>query len=107
MDRLIEQLTKGKHPIIFEARTESYEEIQDRILKVKFVFVKFTDTVGETEIGINVDADLTDIRGADFVNKTGTIHIVGTCELNYNKVVCVAEIDLKSKCGIGYLKLLG
>lgn len=106
MDRLVKQLSEGKHPIVFEPRSEKYEEIKERLMEMKYVFIKFMDTIGETELGINVDDSLTDLRNADFVDGNGSIHVVGTCELNYHKVRCIAEVDLKTKKGTAYLELL-
>lgn len=106
MDRLVKFLSEGKHPIVFEPRTDEYDEMRERLVEMKFVFVKFMDTMGETELGINVDDNLTDLSEADFKEGSGNIHVVGTCELNYHKVRCVAEVDLKTKDGTGYLELL-
>ena len=105
MDDLVERLSK-KQPIDFESRTETLDEIKERLTEMKFVFVTFTETSGGTELGINVDSDLTKIENADFNKGTGTIHVVGTCTLNYQKVRCIAEVDLSTKKGTGYLEPL-
>lgn len=106
MDRLVKQLSTGKHPVVFEPRSEKYDEIKERLVEMKFVFVKFMDTMGETELGINIDDSLTDLKNADFVDGKGKIRVVGTCELNYHKVRCIAEINLKTKKGTAYLEPL-
>jgi hypothetical protein len=106
MDRLVKHLSEGKHPIVFEPRTEEYSELKERLTEMKFVFVKFMDTMGETELGINVDDSLTNLEDADFIEGKGNVHIVGTCDLNYHKVRCIAEVDLKTKKGTAYLELL-
>ena len=106
MDRLVKQLSEGKHPIVFEPRTEDYSELKERLVEMKFVFVKFMNTMGETELGININDRLTNLENADYTNGTGNIHVVGTCELNYHKVRCIAEVDLKTKTGIAYLELI-
>jgi len=106
MDRLVQQLSKGKHPVVFEPRTEEYNELKERLLEMKFVFVKFTDTMGETELGINIDDSLSNFKKADFEKGEGDIHVVGTCELNYHKVRCIADVDLKTKQGTAYLEIL-
>ena len=106
MDRLVKQLIKGKHPVVFEPRSEEYDEVRKRLVEMKFVFVKFMDTMGETELGINVDNNLTTLKDANFVTGKGHIHVVGTCELNYHKVRCIAEVNLKTKKGTAYLELL-
>lgn len=106
MDRLVKQLSEGKHRIEFEPRTEDYAELKERLVEIKFVFVKFMDTMGETELGININDNLTNLENADYTSGTGNIHVVGTCELNYHKVRCIADVDLKTKKGTAHLELL-
>ncbi|WP_375333156.1 MULTISPECIES: hypothetical protein [unclassified Candidatus Tisiphia] len=102
MDDLVERLL-NKQPIDFESRTDSMEELKERLIEMKFVFVTFTETSGGTELGIDVDLDLTDIENADFDKGAGIIRVIGTCKLNYQKVRCIAEVDLSTKKGTGYL----
>lgn len=105
MDKLVEKLSTGKHLVVFEPRTKDINEIKER-LDQGFVFVKFTETQGGTELGINIDNDLTSLEKADFKKSTGSIKVVGTCELNFHKVRCIAEINLATREGKGYLELL-
>ena len=105
MEHLVKRLSI-KQPINFESRTNSLEELKERLMDIKFVFITFTETKGETELGINVDLVSSDIKNADFDKGVGNITIVGTCELDYNKVRCIAEVDLSTKKGLGYLQLL-
>lgn len=105
MDNLVERLL-NKQPIDFESRTDTMEEIKERLTEMKFVFITFTETKGGTELGIDIDLDLTDIENADFDKGAGIISVVGTCKLNYQKVRCIAEVDLSTKKGMGYLKPL-
>ena len=107
MDRLVKQLSKGKHHIAFEPRSEQYSEIKERLTEMRYVFVKFLETQGETELGINIDDTLTNLENADFINGIGDIRVVGTCELNYHKVRCIAEVDLATKQGTAYLEIIG
>ena len=105
MDDLVERLSK-KQSIDFESRTDTLEEVKERLTEMKFVFITFTETKGGTELGIDVDIDLTDIKNADFDKGAGVISVVGTCILNYQKVRCIAEVDLSTKKGTGYLEPL-
>lgn len=105
MDDLVERLL-NKQSIDFESRSDSMEEIKERLTEMKFVFVTFTQTNGGTELGINVDSNLTKIENADFDKGAGIIQVVGTCTLNYQKVRCIAEVDLSTKKGTGYLEPL-
>lgn len=106
MDKLVKKLSVGEHPILFEPRTEDYSDIKKRLQELKFVFIQFMDTIGNTELGINIDDNLTNLKNADFENKKGRICVVGTCELNYHKVRCTANVDLKSKQGLANLEIL-
>lgn len=106
MNDLVARLATGKHPVEFEKQAQNMEEINNRLVELKYVFVKFTDTRGGTELGINVDEQHTCIKNADFAQGTGSIHIEGTCILNYHKVRCIADVDLKTREGSGYLEVL-
>lgn len=103
MDSLVSKLIKDKHPVEFERRTDSLIDLRDRINN-GFVFIKFTKTQGGTELGINLDKALCELSNIEGEN--GTITIVGTCELNFHKVRCYAEIDLKTREGLGHLELI-
>ena len=69
-----------------------------------FVHVKFTDTRGGTELGFQVDAQASDVTQADFERGTGRIHVEGGLTLNYQKVRCVADLDLATLTGEGHLE---
>lgn len=106
MDRLVSTLIEGKHLIEFESCTENLDELKERISH-GFVFIKFTGTQGGTELGINLDHNSKTLGNTMLNDKEShTIKIVGTCELNYHKVKCHAEIDLKTRKGVGYLELI-
>lgn len=105
MDSLVERLLSNQ-PIEFESRTDTLEELKERLTEIKFVFITFPKTKGGTELGIDVDLDLTDIKNANFDKGAGNIRVIGTCELNYQKVRCIAEVDLSTKKGTGHLELV-
>jgi len=48
----------------------------------------------------------TRLDGADFESGTGSVRLVGNLTLNYDKVQLVADIDLASLKGTGYLVLI-
>lgn len=102
MDNLIMRLSEGEHPVLFESRTENLKDIKERIEK-GFVFITFTGTKGGTELGIDIEQDRTDISDVDFEKNVGTLKIVGTCNLNYQKIRCIAKIDISTRKGSGYL----
>jgi hypothetical protein len=105
MDSLVKRLSIGTHPIAFESRTTDFSEIKER-LDHGFVFVTFTGTRGGTELGINVEPKLSNFEAANFEAQKGSLRIIGTCEIDYQKVRCIAEVDLSTKQGIGHLELI-
>ena len=106
INELVKRLSEGKHEVIIGYRGEDYEEIKQRI-KDGFIYIKFTQTKGGTELGINVDYKLTCLKDANFELGKGHFQIVGICELDFQRVRCVADINLATRHGIGYLELLG
>lgn len=104
-NELVKKLSSGTHEISFEDRVLDKLEVKKR-LSDGFVFVKFLQTRGGTELGINLIADESDLSMANFESETGLLHLVGTCELNYYNVKCIADIDLKTRKGNGYLRII-
>lgn len=104
MNELVERLTKGPHPIVAE-RSASPKELREQIDR-GFVLLKFPNTRGGTELGSRLDMDQTRLDGADFESGTGSVRLVGNLTLNYDKVQLVADIDLASLKGTGYLVLI-
>ena len=105
VNELVKRLSDGKHEVVIGHRDEPYEEIKQRI-QDGYIHVKFTQTKGGTELGINVDLDNTNLKTLDFNKGEGTLHIEGTTSLNYNEVRCIADIDLATKKGQGYLQVI-
>jgi len=105
INELVQRLSDGKHEVVIGHRDEPYEEIKQRI-EDGYVHIKFTQTRGGTELGINVDLNSTNVKELDFSTGKGVLHIEGTTNLNYNKVRCIADIDLETRKGEGYLQVL-
>jgi hypothetical protein len=106
LNALVERLAQGNHPIILGGPTPNAADLQNRIADVGYVFIKFTDTQGGTDLGVRVDAAATDARNADFAQATGKVHIEGTLTLNFVPVRCIADIDLATLQGVGHLMTL-
>jgi hypothetical protein len=104
MDELVQRLSEGDHPVVTR-RAASAEELRQSIER-GYVLVTFTDTQGGTELGVRLDEALTDWSGADFDDSTGVVHLAGNLTLNYVKVRCVADVDLATLAGKGYLEIL-
>lgn len=105
-DPLVSQLSEGDHAVVVGLGADksalAFKESLDR----GYVYIRFTETRGGTELGLRVDRDRSDFSQADFANATGTAHVVGGLTLNYVPVRCVADIDLATRRGRGHLEPL-
>lgn len=106
MDELVKRLSEGDHPVTVGGPQPSVSELQKRLEEMGYVFVKFTDTRGGTDLGVRVDKSATDLSRAAFDQASGIVHIEGTLTLNYVKVRCIADIDLETLNGTGHLVTL-
>ena len=105
INELVQRLSEGKHEVIIGHRDEPYEEIKQRI-EDGYIHIKFTQTRGGTELGINIDLNSTNLKELNFYKGIGVLHIEGTTNLNYNQVRCVADINLETRKGEGYLQVI-
>ena len=103
MNELVQRLSQGSHPITVGGPKPSLEDFQKRIQEIGYIFIKFTATRGGTDLGMQVDKERTDLRQAHFEEARGIVHVEGVLTLNYIKVRCVADINLSSLNGTGYL----
>jgi len=103
VNELVERLAQGDHPVTVGGPQPSREEFRRRLTEIGYVFIKFTDTRGGTDLGVRVDTSATDLNGVDFARGVGTAHVEGTLTLNYVPVRCVADIDLTTLNGTGHL----
>lgn len=104
MDALVGKLSSGKHPVA-ASRYQSAAELRECIDR-GFVLVKFTETQGGTELGFSLNTQQSRIADADFAKAAGTVRLVGELSLNYERVRCIADIDLQSLSGEGYLEIV-
>lgn len=104
MNELVQRLSEGDHPVEVTLRPEKTMEALKQCIDRGYVHIKFTKTRGGTELGVRLDTSATDLSKADMANQAGAIHFVGGLTLNYVKVKCVADIDLKSFEGTGHLE---
>lgn len=105
MDELVQQLTKGDHPVTVGGSRPSLADFQKRLSSSGYVFITFSETRGGTDLGMRVDKQATDVSRADFARGEGVVHVEGVLTLNYVAVRCVAEIDLHTLHGTGRLVL--
>jgi uncharacterized protein YbdZ (MbtH family) len=100
---LVDRLCEGHHPVEAGLRPERTVNLFKEAIDRNYVHIKFTETRGGTELGVRLDRDGCDFSHADFEQGAGTVHIEGGLTLDYVKVRCIADIDLKSLQGQGHL----
>ena len=59
-----------------------------------------------TELSVRVDPQTSRLGEGDFEAGRGRIEIVGELTLNYNRVRCIAELDLATLEGTGRVEFL-
>jgi uncharacterized protein YbdZ (MbtH family) len=100
---LVSRLSTGDHPVEVSLRPERTGPALRDAVDRGYVFVRFTDTEGGTELGVRLDRDATDLGDADFDQPRGSIRLVGDLTLDFEPVRCTAEIDLSTMAGLGRL----
>lgn len=100
---LVSRLSQGEHPVEISLRPERTGPALQAAVERGYVFVRFTSTMGGTELGVRLDRDATDLAGADFDAASGHIRLVGDLTLDFEPVRCTAEIDLATMTGQGKL----
>lgn len=104
MNELTERLTI-EQSIVMGGADPTVEELRERTGDMGYVLVKFTETRGGTELGFPLDRESCDLSNADFDKGTGTVHLEGFLNLNYDPVRCIVDIDLATLKGTGRLAL--
>lgn len=102
-DDLVTRLCKGRHPVEASLRSEKTARSLKERIDLGYVYIKFTETRGGTELGVRLDRDALDLSQADFENQVGIVRLEGELRLNYVKVRCIADIDLRTLKGEGHL----
>lgn len=103
MNDLVQRLSEREHHVVVGGPQPTLQEFQKRVTDMGFVFIKFTETRGGTDLGVRVDKSATDVSKANFEQGNGSVHVEGTLTLNYVPVRCIADIDLASLQGTGRL----
>lgn len=83
-------------------RPQKTAEALKQCIERNYVHVMFKKT--GTELGVKLDRRHCKIENGDFVGAKGRILLVGGLTLNYEKVKCIAEIDLSNCEGTGSLE---
>jgi hypothetical protein len=104
MNELVQRLSQGNHSVEASLRPNktvtAFKESIDR----GYVHIKFINTKGGTELGMRLDTEASNLKEADFEAETGNVYLVGNLTLNYEKVRCIADINLKTLEGKGHLE---
>jgi uncharacterized protein YbdZ (MbtH family) len=100
---LVDRLCEGDSPVEVSLRPErTLKEFKEAIDR-NYVHIKFTSTKGGTDLGIRLDRETCDFSKAEFDTGVGSVHLEGGLTLDYVKVKCLADIDLKTLEGNGRL----
>jgi hypothetical protein len=100
MSDLVTRLCSGVHPAELTLRPErTAQALQRRFDEYGFVHIRFTDTQGGTELGIELEKSACDLSRADFAHGAGAATLVGRLTLDYVPLRCVAHIDLATCSG--------
>ncbi|WP_413206147.1 MbtH family protein [Rhodospirillum sp. A1_3_36] len=105
-DGLVHRLAEGSHPVEIALRLEKTAAALREAVERGYVYVRFPETRGGTELGIRLDHAACDLSGADFATGTGRAKLVGGLTLDFTPVRCVAEVDLATLGGSGRLEIV-
>jgi hypothetical protein len=100
---LVDKLCEGDHPVEAGLRPERTVKLFKEAIDRGYVHIKFTNTKGGTELGVRLDRDSCNFSKAGFENGSGMVQVEGGLTLDYVKVECLADIDLATLEGTGYL----
>lgn len=100
---LVDRLCEGNHAVEVGLRPEKTVKLFKDAIDRDYVYIKFTQTKGRTELGFRLNRDSSDFTQANFEKGVGKAHVEGNLTLDYVKVKCVADIDLALLAGTGHL----
>jgi hypothetical protein len=104
---LVQRLSEGRHPVEATLRPDRTPAALKECIDRGYVHIRFTQTRGGTELSVPLDRERSDIAAADFAQGTGRVRVVGELSLDFEKVRCIADLDLATLAGEGYLERLG
>lgn len=103
-ESLVDRLCTGDQPFVLSLRPEPTLKRFKEAVDQGYLRVRFTGTNAGTELGVRLDRDASDFKGANFEAGTGSARAVGDLTLDYVRVRCVANIDLETLAGHGRLE---
>jgi hypothetical protein len=104
MNELVQRLSQGNHLVEASLRPSKTATAFKESIDRGYVHIKFTETKGGTELTVKLDREASNLKEADFDRASGKVHLVGDLTLNYVRVRCIANINLDTLEGKGYLE---
>jgi Core binding factor beta subunit len=104
MNELVQRLSQGEHPVEASLRPDRNAQALKECIDRGYVHIRFINTQGGTELGMQLDLNETRLDQANFTQETGNAHLVGNLTLNGVPVQCIANIDLSTLTGQGRLQ---
>ena len=105
-DPLPIRLSRGDHPVVVSLLPERTLRAFRERLDLGYVYVRFTDTRGGTDIGFPIDTRTLDLSQVDLENGSGTVRLSGALTLDDIDVRCIADIDVATLAGVGHLEVV-
>jgi uncharacterized protein YbdZ (MbtH family) len=102
---LVQRLATGTHPVRAGLRPEESAAALGEAVQRGFVFVKFTETRGGTELGMELDREASDLGDGALDRGEGSVRLVGDLVLDYVPVRCIANLDVATLAGEGHLEI--
>jgi|HubBroStandDraft_6_1064221.scaffolds.fasta_scaffold34703_1 uncharacterized protein YbdZ (MbtH family) len=100
---LVEKLLSGRHPVAAAFSREDMIEIGNARPGRVFVRLRFTQTCGETELGIKLDRAASVFPSPDAECRQASVHLEGELILDEVEVRCIVDLDGATLRGDGFL----
>ena len=105
MSELVEFLCTKQGSLTVGGPKPSLQRFRDAIGR-RYVLLRFTETRGETDLGMDLDGDACKVDETSLELGSGSVHLEGHLTLDYIPVRFVADVDLQSLNGTGQLFLV-
>jgi len=69
----VERLSRGEHPVWLSLHPDATTMALKECLKRGYVYVRFTNTKGGTELGVSLDKTDTRVSASDLENRSGDL----------------------------------
>jgi len=102
---LVQRLSTDLHDVRVVLRPENSKLALKESVERGFVQIEFINTKGGTTLGFSLDDSASDIKKLDSNEDDYEIVLSGVLTLNFQKVRCIANINVKTFAGKGKLEL--